>query len=331
MTAVSMVQPGKGILAADESTGTIEKKFRDIGVPCTEETRREWRGLLFETQSISEYISGVILFEETLQQETLDGVKFVDLLTSQGIIPGVKVDKSTHLLAGSNDEVVTEGLDGLRPRLEAFRVSGARFTKWRAVFKIGRGLPSDYAIDVNSHALARFASLSQEQGLVPIVEPEVLLDGNHSIEDCYSATKAVLESTFEHLHRQHVALDCMVLKPNMVLSGKDAPHRSDANEVAKKTIFCFLETVPKQVPGIAFLSGGQSDEECTMNLDAINVEGTKTTVPWELTYSFSRGLLALPLKKWNGSRANIGEAQKAFEKRGRSTALARVGKYQTRI
>jgi fructose-bisphosphate aldolase, class I len=326
-TARAMVAPGKGILAADESTGTIEKRFAAIGVPNTEMNRRDYRELLFRSPGMAESISGVILFDETIRQEAADGTRLVTLLEEQGIIPGIKVDAGAKPLAGSPGETVTEGLDGLRARLDEYVTLGARFTKWRAVITIGEETPTGYAIDVNAHALARYAALSQEAGLVPIVEPEVLMDGDHSIEDCYDATEVTLREVFAQLAHQGVAFDSMVLKPNMVLSGSGATQRADAEEVAAMTIRCFAQTVPVAVPGIAFLSGGQSDEEATRNLDAINRMAAKVGVPWQLTFSYGRGLQAAPQKTWSGKPENVRSAQEAFLHRARLTAAARRGAY----
>lgn len=325
--AQAMVQRGKGILAADESTGTIQRRFDAIGVENTEENRKQYRGTLFSTPDIGEYISGVILFEETLTQGFDDGTSFVDALALKGVIPGIKVDKSTHPLAGAPGEVITEGLDGLRGRLKTYREQGAKFTKWRGVINIGKDIPSAYAIDTNAHALARYAALSQEAGLVPIVEPEVLMDGTHSIERCHEVTEHTLRRVFEELLNQRVALEGMVLKPNMVLSGSEARNRASAEEVAERTVTCFLRTVPAAVPGIAFLSGGQGDEEATDNLNAINLFAQAKGVPWQLTFSYGRGLQAAPQKAWAGRKENIPAAQAAFHERGRANAAAREGKY----
>ena len=325
--ARAMVQPGKGILAADESTGTIQRRFDAIGVENTEDNRRQYRGALFATEDIGDYISGVILFEETLTQAYDDGTTFVQRLESQGVLPGIKVDKSTHALAGAPGEVITEGLDGLRSRLNTYREQGAKFTKWRAVINIGKDIPTSYAIGVNAHALARYAALSQEAGLVPIVEPEVLMDGDHSIEQCDEVTEITLRRTFAELAKQGVSLEGMVLKPNMVLSGKDAADRASADEVAERTVNCFMRTVPAAVPGIAFLSGGQGDDEATVNLDAIARYAKANGAPWQLTYSYGRGLQAAPQQAWLGKKENIPAAQEAFQERGRANAAAREGKY----
>ena len=325
--AKHMVMPEKGILAADESTGTIKKRFDSINVESTEENRRDWRQLLFQTKTISDYISGVILYDETLRQSTSDGEKFVDLLNKNDIVPGIKVDKSTHPLALSEGEVITEGLDGLRERLEEYLEIGAKFTKWRAVINIGENTPSDYAINTNSYLLSLYSALSQEVGLVPIVEPEVLMDGDHSIDQCSEVTVKTLKKVFEDLSESNVHLPGIVLKPNMVLSGKDATKRADAKIVAKYTVDVLEETVPKDVPGIAFLSGGQEDQESIDNLNEINIYAKNKKSPWELTYSYGRGLQAAPLKIWSGNRSNIPDAQNEFEKRGISVSKARQGEY----
>ena len=325
--AARMVQPGKGILAADESTGTIQKRFDAIGVENTEENRRQYRGALFATKDIGDYISGVILYEETLAQSYDDGTKFVTALEKNGVLPGIKVDKSTHSLAGAPGEVITEGLDGLRKLLDLYRGQGATFTKWRAVINIGDHIPSRYAIDANAHALARYAALAQEAGLVPIVEPEVLMDGSHSIDRCYDVTEMTLYRVFDELQAQRVMLEGIVLKPNMVISGKGAANRASAEEVAERTVTCFKRTVPAAVPGIAFLSGGQGDEEATVNLDAINRYAQAYGAPWQLTFSYGRGLQAAPQKAWSGKRENISAAQAAFQERGRANAAARQGNY----
>jgi len=322
-----MVAPKKGILAADESTGTIKKRLDTINVESTEDNRRNWRQLLFQTKSISDYISGVILYDETLRQNTSDGISMVDLLSSKGILSGIKVDKSTHDLALSKGEVLTEGLDGLRERLTEYRELGAKFTKWRAVININDKLPTEFAINVNSILLSIYASLSQESGLVPIVEPEVLMDGDHSIEKCAETTEKTLLKVFEDLVEANVNLSGIVLKPNMVLSGKDAQNRASTEEVAKYTVEVLKNTVPADVPGIAFLSGGQEDQESIDNLNSINIVGAEKKVPWELSYSYGRGLQGAPLKIWGGENTKISEAQKEFEKRGMAVSLARQGKY----
>ena len=327
-TANAIVAPGKGILAADESSPTIKKRFDSIGAESTEENRRDYREMLFRTQGAEEFISGVILFDETIRQNGADGTALVKVLADRGIIPGIKVDKGARPLPGASGETVTEGLDGLRERLAEYATLGARFTKWRAVITIGDGIPSNYCIQANAHALARYAALSQEASLVPIVEPEVLMDGDHDIDRCYAATEATLREVYYQLGHQRVALPGTLLKPNMVLSGKSAPGRAAPEQVAEATVTCFLETVPPAVPGIVFLSGGQSDEEATVNLDAINRYAKKGGAPWELSFSYGRGLQAAPLAAWGGQAANYGAAQQAFHHRTRLTSAARNGAYQ---
>lgn len=326
-TAQEMVAPPKGILAADESTGTITKRFASIGVESTPENRRDYRELLFRSEGMGQFISGVILFDETLRQESQDGTPLVGILQEEGVIPGIKVDKGAKPLPGCPGETVTEGLDGLRDRLNEYRELGARFTKWRAVIRIGDGMPSRTCIEANAHGLARYAALSQEAGLVPIVEPEVLLDGDHSIQRCFEVTESVLREVFHQLGHQRVLLEGMVLKPNMVLSGSEASHRAGPEEVAERTVTCFLRTVPAAVPGIAFLSGGQSDEEATVNLDAINRRAQAVGAPWELTFSYGRGLQASPLQAWGGDSANGDATQEAFLERATVTSQARQGRY----
>ena len=325
--ASAMVARNKGILAADESTGTMTSRLDSIGVESTVETRRQWRQLLFTTPDIGDYISGVIMYDETIRQSDDSGVGLVDVLAASNVLTGIKVDNSTHDLAGARGENITEGLDGLRPRLAEYFVMGARFAKWRALIKIGEGRPSDYAIRTNMHALGRYAALCQEQGLVPIVEPEVLMDGTHSIDDCRSATDRSLSAVFEELDAQNVDLAGIVLKPNMVLSGSGASDRAPAEEVARQTVDCFLEHVPASVPGIAFLSGGQGNEESVVNLDAINKIANREDLPWELTYSYGRGLQAAPLAAWKGEVANVAAAQAVFQQRGRDSSVAREGVY----
>ena len=326
-TARALVAPGRGILAADESSPTIKRRFDTIGLESTADNRRDWRQLLFTSEGIGDWISGVILFEETLAQESSDGRPLVEVLQSNGVIPGVKVDKGAKDLAGSPAEKVTEGLDGLRERLAVYREQGARFTKWRAVIAIGEGLPSAYCLDVNAHALARYAALSQEAGLVPIVEPEVLMDGGHDIGACAEATESALRATFAALAVQGVDLAGTLLKPNMVLSGKSASERADAAAVAGETLRVFGNAVPASVPGCVFLSGGQSDEEATVNLDAINRAAAESGAPWELSFSYGRGLQATPLSVWGGKPENVAAAQAAFQERARLTSAARQGAY----
>ncbi len=328
-TANAIVASGKGILAADESAPTIKKRFDSIAAESTEDNRRYYREMLFRTEGAAEFISGVILFDETLRQDAEDGTKLVEVLSNQGIIPGIKVDKGAKPLAGADGETVTEGLDGLRERLAEYASLGARFTKWRAVINIGDGIPSTYCIQANAHALARFAALSQEAGLVPIVEPEVLMDGDHDIDSCYAATNATLREVYCQLGHQRVDLPGTLLKPNMVLSGKSAKGRATPEQVAEATVTCFLDTVPATVPGIVFLSGGQSDEEATVNLDAINRYAAKAGTPWELSFSYGRGLQAAPLGAWSGDNGNRAAAQAAFYHRAKVTSAARRGAYDT--
>ena len=323
--ASKMVARKRGILAADESTGTITKRFDSINVESTTESRRQWRQLLFQTPDIGDYISGVIMYDETIRQSDDSGVSFVELLANSDVLTGIKVDNSTHDLAGASGEFITEGLDGLRGRLAEYYELGARFAKWRALITIGKGRPSDNAIRTNMHALGRYSALCQEQGIVPIVEPEILMDGSHSIDDCRAATDRSLRSAFEELDAQNVDLKGIVLKPNMVISGSDAPNRASTAEVARQTIDCFLETVPATVPGIAFLSGGQGDEESVVNLDEINKIANTEDLPWELTYSYGRGLQAAPLAAWLGNAENVAAGQAAFQKRGLDSSAAREG------
>lgn len=326
-TAQAMVAPGKGILAADESTGTIKRRFDSIGVECTEENRRNYREMLFRTDGANEFISGVILYDETLRQKGADGTPLVKVLQDQGIIPGIKVDMSTNPLANAPGEVITDGLDGLRGRLAEYYELGARFAKWRAVINIGHGLPSQYCINANAHLLARYAALCQEANLVPIVEPEVLMDGTHTVDKCYEATEATLRQVYYELGNQRIDLTGTILKPNMVLSGNEASNRASAAEVAQKTIACFLNTVPAAVPGIAFLSGGQGDDEATSNLDAINRLAAEVGVPWELSFSFGRGLQAAPLKAWGGDDTKFDQAKQAYYHRAKVSSAARKGQY----
>ncbi len=322
--ARQMVAPAKGVLAADESGPTIQKRFDSIEVESTEENRRAYRQLLFTTRGVNEFISGVILFDETLRQQTDRGVPFADLLVSQGILAGIKVDKGAKPLAGSPGEKVTEGLDGLRGRLEEYRELGASFTKWRAVITIGENIPTAYCIDANAHGLARFAALSQEAGLVPIVEPEVLVDGPQSIQRCEEETGRTLEAVFSALFLHRVHLEGICLKPNMVLSGKDCPEQAGPRQVAEATTHCFLRHVPAAVPGIVFLSGGQSEIEATQNLNAMNSLGS---FPWELSFSYGRALQTSALQAWGGNPGNLEAAQEAFYHRARCNGAARSGSY----
>ncbi len=319
-----LVAPNKGVLAADESTPTIKKRFEKIQVESNEENRRVYRQMLFTTPGLSEFISGVILFEETLRQETDDGVLFPELLNSQRILSGIKVDKGTKPLEGDLGEKVTEGLDGLRSRLEEYRELGASFTKWRAVIKIGRKIPSSKCINVNVQSLARFAALSQESGLVPIVEPEILMDGDHSIERCEEVTRETLEALFGALYINKVSLEGICLKPNMVLSGVDSSAQASTAEIAKATIRCFLRSVPAAVPGIVFLSGGQSEIEASRNLNAMNLIGG---TPWQLSFSFGRALQASTLVTWGGNPKRIKDGQNALYHRAKCNSAARSGNY----
>lgn len=323
-TARSLVAAGKGILAADESSPTIEKRFKSINVPSTEETRRAYREMLFATPRLGEAISGVILFDETLRQKAADGTPLAEVLRRQGIMPGIKVDKGAKALAGFPGEKVTEGLDGLRERLAEYVRLGAKFTKWRAVITIGDQIPSRFCLEANAHALARFAALSQEAGLVPIVEPEVLMDGTHTIERHFEVTEAAQQLVFRALSHHHLHLEGMLLKPNMVLAGKDCPQPASVAQVAEMTLRCLRRTVPAAVPGIVFLSGGQSDVLATEHLNAMNRLGK---APWELSFSFGRALQAPALKAWAGKRENVATAQKALQHRAQCNNAARFGKY----
>jgi fructose-bisphosphate aldolase class I len=322
--AQAIVAPGKGILAADESSPTIKKRFAAIEVESTEENRRSYRELLFTTQGIEEFISGVILFDETIRQGTLAGESFVETLSQKGIQPGIKVDKGAKALAGLEGEKVTEGLDGLRERLAEYRDLGARFAKWRAVITIGENRPTRFALHANARALARYAALCQEAGLVPIVEPEVLMDGDHDIRRCADVTAAALKALYEALFEHCVYIEGTLLKPNMVISGKDCPQQAGAEEIAAATVRCFRQVVPAAVPGIVFLSGGQSSVEATRNLNAMNAMGTH---PWALSFSYGRALQEQPLKVWKGRKENTAEAQLAFYHRAMCNGAARRGKY----
>lgn len=326
-TAQALVAPGKGILAADESARTITRRFDSIGVESTERTRRDYREMLFRTPGAAEFISGAILYDETLRQRGADGSPLVSVLQEQGIMPGIKVDKGVVPLANAEGEVITDGIDGLRERLAEYRELGARFTKWRAVITIGAGIPSRYCIDAHAHMLGRFAALSQEAGLVPIVEPETLMDGAHDIERCYEVTLYALRQTYHELARQRVDLRGTLLKPNMVISGSDAPNRASAKVVAERTLDCLTRAVPAAVPGIVFLSGGQSDDEATLNLREINRAAAEMRAPWELSFSYGRALQAAPLSAWAGKAANVERAQQAYYRRAMLTSAARRGEY----
>jgi fructose-bisphosphate aldolase class I len=323
-TAAAIVADGKGILAADESDSTIKKRFDSIGVESTEENRRSYRELLFTTEGVQDYISGVILFDETIRQSSADGTPFPKLLESRGIIPGIKVDKGAKPLALAEGETITEGLDGLRERLAEYRKLGARFTKWRAPISIGKTTPSEYCLWTNAHALARFAALSQEAGLVPIVEPEVLMDGDHTIQRSFEVTSHALHAVFTELRDQRVHPEGILLKPNMVLSGYEAPEQASHEEVAAQTIRCFKRHVPAAVPGVVFLSGGQSDENATANLNAMNAMGEH---PWQLSFSYGRALQAPALKAWGGKVENVETAQRAYYHRAKMNSAARTGMY----
>ncbi|SUZ93903.1 uncharacterized protein METZ01_LOCUS46757 [marine metagenome] len=325
--AQAMVAKGKGILAADESTPTCTKRFESINVESTAENRNAYRDMLFTADGIENHISGVILFDETIRQSTINGsIPFPEHLSTLGIIPGIKVDKGAKQLANSDDEKITEGLDGLRDRLKEYYELGARFAKWRAVITIGEDIPTAYCISANAHALARYAALCQEQGLVPIVEPEILMNGDHTIEESYQLTTETLYTVFYELASQGVELEGMVLKPNMVLSGYDCSEQASVKEVAEMTVDCFFNTVPAAVPGIAFLSGGQSDELATAHLNAMNqIDGT----PWNLTFSYGRALQAPALKAWSGRAENIPTAQEALMKRAIFNGLATKGEYSS--
>lgn len=323
-TARALVAEGKGILAADESEGTIKKRFDAIGIENTEDNRRAYRDLLFTTEGAEEYISGVILFDETIRQTGLDGTPFPRLLASKGIIPGIKVDKGAKPLAHAEGEAVTEGLDGLRERLAEYRGLGARFAKWRGTYTITDALPSDYCIWANAHALARYAALCQEAGIVPIVEPEVLQDGTHSIERSYHVTCRVLAALYTELYDQRVDVEGLLLKPNMVLSGYSASSRAGVEEVADWTLKCFYKHVPAAVPGIVFLSGGQSDEDATAHLNAMNAKGPH---PWELSFSYGRALQAPAIKAWAGKPENVEAGRRAYYHRAKMNGAARTGTY----
>jgi fructose-bisphosphate aldolase class I len=322
--ARALVAPGKGILAADESDGTIKKRFDSIDVESTEETRRAYRDMLFTTPGAEDHISGVILFDETIRQASADGTPFPALLESKGVIPGIKVDKGAKPLALAEDETITEGLDGLRDRLNEYRELGAKFAKWRATYSISEDLPSEYCVWTNAHALARYAALCQEAGIVPIVEPEVLQDGTHTIEESAKATGRVLQAVYTELHDQRVELAGTLLKPNMVLSGYEASSRAGIDEVAEKTLAVLYKHVPASVPGIVFLSGGQTDEDSTAHLNAMNERGPH---PWELSFSYGRALQAPALKAWRGDEANVVAGQEAYAHRAKMNGLARSGEY----
>jgi len=328
-TAQAMVEKGKGILAADESSGTIKKRFDKIGVESTESNRRDYRELLFRaTDAMKGSISGVILYDETIRQNAADGTPLVRVIEAAGSIPGIKVDLGAKALALCPGETVTEGLDGLRERLVEYRNLGARFAKWRAVIDIGKGIPTYTSVMTNAHALARYAALCQEQNIVPIVEPEVLMDGDHTIDDCASVTEWVLKEVFFALYNQRVDLEGMVLKPNMIVPGMKCPQQVSVQEVAERTVKCLKACVPPALPGVAFLSGGQSDEDATAHLNAMN---KSFDVPWRLTFSYGRALQAAPQKAWGGKSVNMPAAQRAFAHRARMNSLATLGEWNPDI
>jgi len=324
--ATAMVAPGRGILAADESSGTIKKRFDAIGVESSADSRRDYRELMFRAnEAMSKYISGVILYDETIRQNAKDGTPLVKVIEKAGSLPGIKVDKGVQPLPMCPGEVITEGLDGLGQRLAEYRGLGAKFAKWRAVIDIGKDMPSYACIMTNAHALARYAALCQQEGIVPIVEPEVLMDGDHDIDRCYTITEWVLNTVFEQLYYQRVALEGMVLKPNMAIAGKKCSKQASVAEVAEKTVKLLKSCVPASVPGIAFLSGGQSDADATAHLDAMNKIGG---LPWKLTFSYGRALQAAPQKAWSGKIENVAAAQRAFAHRAMMNGLASLGQWK---
>jgi fructose-bisphosphate aldolase class I len=327
-TANALVAPGKGILAADESFGTIEKRFQSINIPATEENRRSYREMLFTTPKLGQSVSGVILFDETIRQKAADGSPFTDVLRRQGIIPGIKVDKGAKAMAGFPDEKVTEGLDGLRERFEEYYQLGARFSKWRAVIAIGDSIPTVNCMVANAYALARYAALSQEAGLVPIVELEVLMDGNHTMERCETVTQKALKTVFSALFAHRIELERMLLKPNMVIAGTENPGHSAPQEIAKATVRCLRRNVPAAVPGIVFLSGGQGEIQATQNLNAINQTGAH---PWQISFSFGRALQDSALKAWAGDPAKVQDGQRALLRRAQANGAARGGNYSSTL
>jgi fructose-bisphosphate aldolase, class I len=324
-TAAAMVAKGKGILAADESSGTCETRFQSIGIECTEELRRTYRGLLFTTPGIEQFLSGVILFDETIRQKSADGVPFADYLARKGVLPGIKVDKGAHDLALAPGEKVTEGLDGLAKRLDEYFKLGARFAKWRAVITIGEGIPTHACLYANAHALARYSALCQEASIVPIIEPEVLLNGSHSIERCEEVTEATLRATYAALAAHNVAVEHVILKASMVVSGKEAKRQAGVDEVAERTVRVLKRTVPAAQPGVVFLSGGQSDVSATAHLNAM---AAMKGLPWPLTFSYSRALQNPALGTWKGQKSNVAAAQRAFHHRAQMNALACQGKWK---
>ena len=324
--AQAMVAPGKGIIAIDESTATIKKRFDSVGIDCTEENRRAYREMLLTTPNLGQHISGAILYDETLRQKTKSGVPFTKVMMDNGILPGIKVDMGAKPLAGFPGELVTEGLDGLRERLKEYAQLGAKFAKWRAVITIGEDAPSGTCIEANCHALARYAALCQEAGIVPMVEPEVLMDGEHDIDTCYEITEVTLRSLFGALYEHNVMLEGTILKASMVVSGKDAPEQASVEEVAEMTLRCLKSSVPATLPGIVFLSGGQSDEDATAHLDAMNRLGPK---PWPLSFSYGRAMQSAALKLWSKDLAgNVGVAQETVFARARDNGLAALGQWK---
>ena len=327
-TAQAMVAPGKGIIAIDESNATIKKRFDAVGVECTEENRRAYREMLLTTPNLNEYISGAILYDETLRQKTKDGVPFTEIMMKNGILPGIKVDKGTTALAGFPGELVTDGLDGLRERLNEYAALGAKFAKWRAVININieEGMPSETCINANVHALARYAALCQEAGIVPMVEPEVIMDGDHDIEDCYVVTERVLRTLFNALFEHNVMLEGTILKASMIIPGKDCPQQADVEEVADFTVQCLKSAVPAVLPGIVFLSGGQSDDDATAHLNEMN---KSENLPWPLSFSYGRAMQSAALKIWGADIVNnIAEAQKTVYARAKDNGLAARGEWQ---
>lgn len=328
-TVTALMAPGKGLLAADESNPSIAARFRSLAIESTEESRRQYRQMLFTTPRLAAYISGVILFDETIRQRADDGQSFVELLLAQGITPGIKVDRGAIPLAGAPEERITDGLDGLGERLREYRMLGARFAKWRAVITIGAGRPSGYAIDTNAHALARYAALCQEQGLVPIVEPEILMDGDHSLEQSFEVTEATLDRVFAALRAQRVVLEQILLKPGMVLPGAGSPRQATVQEVAEATVRCLRRAVPAAVPGVVFLSGGQAPTTATAHLNAMNRRPAEQ--PWPLSFSFARALQAPALEAWRGEAVNVPAAQDALYHRARCNSAAREGRYTSEV
>ena len=328
-TIARIVQPGKGIVAADESMPTITKRFKAVGIDSTEETRRQYRQLLFTTRGVSEFVAGFILFEETLGQKADDGTPLAEVLVRQGVLPGIKVDKGTTPLPNADGDLITQGLDGLSERLKAYKAQGARFAKWREVYGVTDRNPTPLGIEANAEVLARYAAICQSEGIVPIVEPEVLIDGDHTLERCHEVSDAVLHAVFSALHRHGVRLECMVLKPSMVLPGKGHPPKASPEVVAANTLEVLRRNVPAAVPTINFLSGGQSPEEATANLNAMNIMATDK--PWVLSFSYARALQDPPMKLWAGHAENVRAAQQAFYQRLKMNSLARDGKYRVEL